>query len=243
VRRAAPTIDFVTYDERAARLFAPRLASHTAPEWFKKTPLGTEHRRFPRIRLRQETTIKGCPGVSDYLGLGYVLPLPTDYLVTAEAGGFAWEAKPAEADGRRYVIYVFRPDQWAHFPRREGDHDYALKITTPWVMKTPPGWSTMVLDPWFHRDERFTVIPGVVDTDRYGVLSPILIWHVPVGEAVLLKAGTPLVHLVPFQRGDIESRVMFDTDRWKAMIAEANVVAPDRHAPGAYREHARMESL
>ncbi|HET7110133.1 MAG TPA: hypothetical protein VFI41_04635 [Gemmatimonadales bacterium] len=235
-------IEFVTYDERAAKMFAPKPAMSAAPEWFKKTPLGTERRQFPKVRLRRETTIKGCPGVADYLGLGYVMLLATDYLITAVENGFNCDSLPSTAGGMKPMVDVFRPDQWAHFPRREGDHNFTLKLPSPWMIRTPPGWSTMVLAPWFHQEERFTAIPGVIETDRYGVLSPILVWHCPLGETTLLKAGTPLVHLVPFRRGELTANVVFDIEKWKGMIAEADFVAPDRMIPGSYREHARWNA-
>ena len=40
------------------------------------------------------------------------------------------------------------------------------KWVNPYVIKTPPGYSVLITQP-FHRESVFTILPGIVDTDKY----------------------------------------------------------------------------
>ena len=41
------------------------------------------------------------------------------------------------------------------------------KILNPWVIETPPGYSCLFLPPLNNADNRFSIIPGIVDTDTF----------------------------------------------------------------------------
>lgn len=41
------------------------------------------------------------------------------------------------------------------------------KIKNPWTIITPPGYSCLFVSPLNNSDDRFTILPGIVDTDKY----------------------------------------------------------------------------
>ena len=88
------------------------------------------------------------------------------------------------------------------------------KLLNPWIIKTPPGYSCLFLPPMNNSDDRFSIIPGIVDTDTFTseINFPIIINgdKYPVLETVI-KMGTPIAQVFPFKR-----------ESWKMVIEEEN---------------------
>ena len=84
------------------------------------------------------------------------------------------------------------------------------KILNPWRIKTPKGYSCLFVPPLNNTDDRFSIVPGIVDTDTYEneINFPIVINgdKYPVLET-LIKKGTPYVQIIPFKR-----------DSWKMIL-------------------------
>jgi hypothetical protein len=242
MKRRRPSIEFVTTQQHVAEMFPPVPAARCVPEWWKKTPgfVPEEKRSFPHLRLRRDSTIKSCPGIADYLALGYILPLWADVLISARDDGFDYELTCKSNE-----IAVFAPHTLGPaFPRRPGDHTYVLKVTMPWKLRTPRGWSAMLLPPPYSEETRWSVMPGVVDSDRLPTINFIAEWHMPLGHAELLKAGLPLLHVIPFRRREhLPLAVKIDQKFWDESYGiGVNAVEGSRLAPGSYREHGRQMS-
>jgi hypothetical protein len=77
------------------------------------------------------------------------------------------------------------------------------KILNPWKIKTPKGYSCLFVPPLNNSDDRFSIIPGIVDTDTFSneINFPIIINgdKYPVLETTI-KKGTPYVQIIPFKR-------------------------------------------
>jgi hypothetical protein len=77
------------------------------------------------------------------------------------------------------------------------------KIINPWKIKTPKGYSCLFVPPLNNVDDRFLIIPGIVDTDTFPneINFPIIINgdKYPVLETTI-KKGTPYVQVIPFKR-------------------------------------------
>jgi hypothetical protein len=84
------------------------------------------------------------------------------------------------------------------------------KILNPWKIKTPKGYSCLFVSPLNNSDDRFSIIPAIVDTDTFTneINFPIVINgdKYPVLETII-KKGTPYVQIIPFKR-----------DSWKMTI-------------------------
>jgi hypothetical protein len=84
------------------------------------------------------------------------------------------------------------------------------KILNPWKIKTQKGYSCLFISPLNNSDDRFSIIPGIVDTDTFPneINFPIIINgdKYPVLETTI-KKGTPYVQIIPFKR-----------DNWKMII-------------------------
>ena len=177
------------------------------PDWFKKLNhnVGSQ-------------TVKGCMPFLDTLTTGYLLKVPQDYSFIHNlkkedgSGDIIWH--PNEADDsllHTKSINLTGNTPNMHPPHQLGESPYVeknkklpfLKILNPWIIKTPPGYSCLFVPPLNNTDDRFSIIPGIVDTDSFKneINFPIVINgdKYPYLETTI-KKGTPYVQIIPFKR-------------------------------------------
>ena len=84
------------------------------------------------------------------------------------------------------------------------------KVLNPWVIETPPGYSCLFLPPLNNADDRFSIIPGIVDTDTFEneINFPFIVNgdKYPILESTI-KVGTPYVQVIPFKRDNWKMKV------------------------------------
>tara|TARA_S200002703_G_scaffold86546_1_gene74574 strand:+ start:1083 stop:1814 length:732 start_codon:yes stop_codon:yes gene_type:complete len=173
------------------------------PLWYK------ELKHSPELK-----TVKGCIPFLDTLTTGYIIKMPIDYHLTHNL----------KKDGNRYAkgyteIYdtagvnlntkenndahpIIQVGKKCPFASKNKDLPFH-KIYNPWTIKTPPGYSCLFLPPMNNSDDRFSIIPGIVDTDTFisEINFPIIINgdKYPMLETTI-EMGTPLVQVIPFKR-------------------------------------------
>lgn len=176
------------------------------PEWYKKL----EH-------TINNHTIKGCVPFLDTLTTGYLLKIPVDYHIRHNV---------FDPKQKRMVTAFKVPDLVNHLHfniNKNHDKDIHavsqvglscpfveknnylpfLKIMNPWLIKTPPGYSCLFVPPLNNEDDRFSIIPGIVDTDTYynNINFPFIVnsFRYPTLDSII-KRGTPYVQIIPFKR-------------------------------------------
>ena len=174
------TIEFLAHEDYVSlKEDYPTPIKLNIPEWFKK--LNHSHAK---------KTVKGCMPFLDTLTTGYLLKVPQDYAFvhnfTNKEGQKDIEWHPGGVDGASFAKQL-----------------PFLKILNPWTIKTPPGYSCLFLPPLNNTDDRFSIIPGIVDTDTFEqeINFPIVINgdKYPVLDTTI-KKGTPYVQVIPFKR-------------------------------------------
>ena len=209
------TIEFST-DEKYIKNYPfcnPQPTKLNIPEWFKNL------NHNPR-----ERTIKGCMPFLDTLTSGYILKMPVDYF-------FSFNETKDNAIGTGYISSFDGKDmnlnygqETFHDPKQLGDkcpfnkknkNNLFHKILNPWTIKTPSGYSCLFLPPMNNTDDRFSIIPGIVDTDTFPeeINFPIIFngSKYPVLKSTI-KIGTPYVQVFPFKR-----------DNWKMKITSKKI--------------------
>jgi hypothetical protein len=179
------------------------------PDWYKKL----RHTHLKR-------TVKGCMPFLDTLTMGYVLSIPISMTITHNVkneqgvpdtyiavGDFYYEY----IDTKKININTNHPQthpccQLEGSPFIEKNKNLPFyKILNPWIIKTPPGYSCLFVPPLNNSDDRFSIIPGIVDTDKVKshINFPIIINgdKYPTIQTTLEK-GTPYVQIIPFKRDD-----------------------------------------
>jgi len=188
------------------------------PEWYKKLEHSLENK-----------TIKGCMPFLDTLTSGYLLKIPQDFnlrhnvdnkddkgnLIKDSFQTFALHGHSALLHAKtinlnsNVEIHPIKQAEGSPFVEKNKNLPF-YKIINPWKIKTPKGYSCLFVPPLNNSDDRFSIIPGIVDTDTFlnEVNFPIVINgdKYPILETTI-KKGTPYVQIIPFKR-----------DSWKMSI-------------------------
>jgi hypothetical protein len=186
----------------------PIPAKLNIPEWYKKL----NHEVF-------NPTVKGCMPFLDTLTCGYLLKIPQDFHLQHNVKNnknlkdsfsmFAMKPFPNLTYDSYLNLNSSSVD--VHHQKQLGDSPYVeknnnlpfYKIYNPWKIKTPNGYSCLFVPPLNNSDDRFSIIPGIVDTDTFPVEInfPIVINgdKYPILDTTIEK-GTPYVQIIPFKR-------------------------------------------
>lgn len=169
----------------------PQPASQLIPEWYKEAESYIGGKKKPSGSGGTLATVKRCMPVFDAITAGYIITSPADVWVSFNDGkqNFEWSD---------FNLIEFHPiDQAPTHPAKNGQ-PYP-KWMNPWAIRTPKGYSTLFVQP-FHREAPFTILPGVVDTDKY--YAPVnfpMVTNDPEFEGLIPK-GTPIAQVIPFKR-------------------------------------------
>lgn len=197
----------------------PKPASQYIPDWYKKAKpyLSPNGKKQPTIENSPISTIKRCMPVFDMMTAGYIIETPYDIYVHRIAGKpyFQWVDEPAVAF---QVMEQFQNHPYSR------DISYAVRIIIPWSIKTPKGWSIMVIEPQHHELGPIECASGIVDTDNYSIpFNAFLKLRDPNFEG-MIPAGTPFLQVIPFKRdawlsvlGGEKERQKHDSD-WRKFI-------------------------
>ena len=186
------------------------------PKWFKSLK-----------NTMDAKTVKGCMPFLDTLTFGYCLSLPQDiWLEHNVIKEDDKELKPDTGAGYPLVDSSMKlginlnftgQKDWHGANQMEGSplveknkNQPFHKVINPWTIITPPGYSCLFVSPLNNSDDRFTIMPGIVDTDVYP--QEVNFPYVINGDKyeslkTILKKGTPYVQVIPFKR-----------DAWKMKI-------------------------
>jgi len=203
-------------------LLKPVPAYTMVPDWYKQTDSYVGGEKKPNGDGNTLATIKRCMPVFDAITAGYLILLPADVWVSIkdEQQIFEWSS---------FNLISFHPIQQAPLHPAKNEHPYA-KFNNHWAIKTPKGYSIEIVQP-MHREAVFTILSGVVDTDKYS--APInfpMVINDPKFEGMIAK-GTPIAQLIPFKRESWQMEIGDDSDRsdQQNVISELNTRFFDRY--------------
>jgi hypothetical protein len=201
---------------------APYPASRGVPQWLKDMPVErpVQQQGKDGPETVQAPTVKQCPPFIEAMTCGYLVPLPGDVKFTMDASGALNFAAQGKIIDTQHPIQV----QGSPFQR-----SLIVKFLNPWVVRTPPGYSTLFVPPLNQFELPFQVLSGVVETDTYyrSVHFPTVCLMRP-GSTVTLKRGTPIAQVIPLKREDWQLQTAaWDRD---ARLRIETEMAADRHA-------------
>lgn len=203
-------IKFICGEPSVAKHYPVVPASQAKPEWYKKTSawVGEPHQSYP--------TIKKCMPVGDLINAGYIVPNPVEQEVSIaprfDTGvtGFAREypmgwSMQAPQEGHEHEQCP------VHIEGKRRDY---ITFSVPWRIETPPGYSCLIMSPFWHFEERFRLFPAIIDTDTIDV--PWNNWPGAVlQDHFVLEPGAPLAQIIPFKREDWKMETEVDPDALK----------------------------
>ena len=198
-----PTIDFHTYDADTVKNFKPVLAKNIVPEWWKSIKVA----ELNKGQVQQ--TIRACPAMDDWLKSGWIITANRDIEVingtNPEDDGETTKVAAFDPSGQDYHSRSHPTTQFAdafEYLGKGSQIKDAFKMRNAWNVKTPPGYSCFYLDPFLFQNKYFATWQGIIDTDTFnvGMDNAQIIFYPKVDHSFVIKAGTPLVQIIPFKR-------------------------------------------
>lgn len=194
-----PVMEFYCHPENYGVIPEPKPAAKYVADWFKKIPPTLDDRDAFGAK---SMSAKKCMPMLDAMTLGYVIPLQADLHV--RTNGDRTQIEVTNPPGMK--ICEFHDIKQLGERTAPGFPTTPIKFINHWVIKTKPGYSTMVLPIVNSFDKHFTCLSGLVDTDMYPKeINFPAVWHTPNFDDVV-PAGTPLVVVFPIKRSDIPSK-------------------------------------
>jgi hypothetical protein len=204
----------------------PRPAKHFIPKWFKDIPSNAQ------------LTVRDCPSFPDYFSQGYIIPMWTDAKMKVEDEFARFELSANRFSFENHGNQQMLEYKKATFNGIEGQ--FVFKAICPWRIITPPGWSVLQLPLFYHFNQEWSVLPGVIDTDIHTEINQQILYH-GNGKDVTIKCGDPFVLYIPFKRSDkLKHEVRNQTTEEYLRFDKDKLVIRQSFAPnGTYRKMQR----
>jgi hypothetical protein len=185
-------IRFFSSDEHE-NLGQPAPAKSFLPKWYQKS-----ESTFKDEQGMEHPGLKKCAPFLDAMVSGYMLVTPVDIFVSKnkdQSLKISWNSPEVFID----FIAERTKSLGEHMPRPAGHHPNHLAFKGFWGLKTPRGWSVLVVHPLNRHDLPFTITSGIMDADKYSTSGniPFFIKEDFVG---MIPAGTPFAQLIPIKR-------------------------------------------
>lgn len=210
--------------ENAAMLNAlpkPVRAGKVMPTWFHDLPVRPDNTPY------EVSTVKKCMPFVDAMTAGYIIPMWCDLHITVD-GKDARIDNPPTWQGDK-IVANHNASQIANTPFAEYKFGHApMKLSNPWLIKTPPGWSCLFVPPLNRPSPLLHLFSGVVDTDKYynNVNFPFIL-TAEDGEHLIAK-GTPIMQVIPFQRVEAHAVTgLLDHDKRNAVVTQLGTLFRD----------------
>jgi len=168
-----------------------------------------------RIEKYGVNTFVHCPGMVDYAKLGYVIPAWCDMRIKANKAGVV----ATIGDNKRGTRGFHLPKKMDHtivdgiFEPEDDVPLTVLHIGAPWNIFVNKNISALILPATFHSKvfNDLHVWPGVVDYKNFTTANMIC---TPKRKCELtIKAGEPLLHIIPFLNTHLEGGYGPGTDQ------------------------------
>ena len=204
----------------------PKPAKNFIPKWFKDIPSDIP------------ATVKACPSFPDYFSQGYIVPMWSDVRLLSNGDNWNWNTPNERNQWSTHSNHQFVDQTKANFNGVEGQ--FVFKANCPWRIITPPGWSVLQLPLFYHFNQEWSVLPGVIDTDIHTEINQQVLYH-GNGKEIEINAGDPFVLYIPFKRSNkLKSVVRYQTEKDKQLFQRQSVMFANLFGPnGWYRKMQR----
>lgn len=203
-------IEFIPRDAMAEKYISPpKPSKFLLPTWYKNMSLFLNNDNTYRVNPGLDapnTTVKGCTPFLESLTLGYEIQLFSDIEIINNKENkiydFKWMTPNFE------LISSHHPDQFPGLEKNDSYEDFIMKWNNEYVIKTPPGYSTLFFHPLNRADLPFYSFSGVVETDSYFIPINFPFLMKKIDNSIILEKGTPIIQFLPFKRDNWDCEIL-----------------------------------
>ena len=194
-------------------MYPPQLANKFLPGWYKKQKI------YPKNEIPHNKEVKNCPALQDMITSGIIIPSWSDILIEKkplDGGGVSdgkWEwqctvgLSYAYSNNEEWILnqpeVQFKGLERENFKINMVKGFGALKLTTPYWFKTPPGYGIEFTDPFYHHRRNIKLFPGRVESDKWHETNFPFEFYLDADEErttqIIVRAGEPLMMLTPYK--------------------------------------------
>lgn len=192
-KKSKIVVDCFVTQEYIHKYFPIEKSTSFYPDWWQNMPT-----KFMRDGFIPHATMKTCSGFIELYKQGFMIPLWTDLAIQIDNRNYKWQFADGNSvasvhDGREWESYVDR-NQYGH-----------LKIHSPWKIKTKEDIKWYYTNPFYNYKPKreFTILPGVVNYKTQNSTHVNLFLHLGQSNNILLDAGEPIAHVIPFTEKEI----------------------------------------
>ena len=190
----------------------PKPASKFTPQWWKDMP----YENKPGVAKN----IKVCPSFPSMFQQGYIIPAWCDMIFKGGPNpGFTLPSEQFKLSFHTHKQFLDHTPE--HYRNKI---NVVIKAHMPWRIKTPKGYSVYQMPLFFHYNEDFSIMPGIIDTDKHHIVNPQILLH-SNKEKILIKRGDPFAWYIPFKREklELETREQTEKDRYTDVVNHMNI--------------------
>jgi len=211
-----PKVEFLCRIDSALVQYPIIEASKLPPAWFKEATSNYAKNAVNFKSSKDSKVVKNivkCSGIRKLIKTGWILQTYQDIHLKILDGEFSWSTPLNQETicGTPFVSWhAF--DSFTNCPQLEGKTPI-LKINTPWMVKIPKGYNMLQMPVTYGDEDRFLTATGIYER-AFGFyeLNIQLIWQGGNGE-FLIKAGTPIAHLVLVEDSEIKATIRACTSK------------------------------
>jgi hypothetical protein len=206
----------------------PKPAKHFMPKWFKDVPmdLPMDMKAVPGAFSGDGvSSVKHCPSFPDYFSLGYIIPMWCDSKLYVDPETQAWNWKTSTQEFGWDIHGQNQFTRWANPSLQGEESNFVFKASCPWRIITPKGWSVLQLPLFYHFNQKWSVLPGVIDTDIHHEINQQVLYHGKGGE-IQIDRGDPFVLYIPYERKSrigLEIREASESDKKKFRVKDVEI--------------------
>ena len=191
--------------EYLLNLYPPQRANKFLPEWYKKQKL---YNRDEFYSEDKHPAAKKCPAIVEELTRGIIIPSWSDIYIVKKGEEVMWQVEVAKQEAlAKYPFIDYQNfEQTKHMNLNEIVGYGVLKLSSPYLFKTPPGYGLHFKDAFYHHRKNIRLLSGYVETD---------IWHETnfpfefydniysvENFTLTIKAGDPLLVIDTYKKDD-----------------------------------------
>ena len=221
----AQQIKFICEDSVLSKFWKPVPAHTSLPDWFTNLKPPKEDYKFNEDIVKN---IRACAPAVDLINAGYFIPSSVEIKVVEKVVNFKESMTLTSA---KHIVYPTRPDLGAPSESAAGvynetecpvvnenkKHRNYFMFDSEWAIETPPGYSCLVMQPYYHFEKRFNILPAIIDTDKFNKPIPVVGFLTGQKEATIMP-GEHLIQVIPFKRDDwsmqIENRPIVNKSKF-----------------------------